>query len=948
MSNKDIGLLTTATSIETSIKNYNLNHDYIHFSSSVSLLGNGEAIISNYDLGCIVPAEGSNSSPIQDIIHLFDNNLHTEYTAKYNVGLRYSDLKWKEQEYLTANMNSLKMSPGLLITVVDAFYNLLDVHYFTKKRLANEVLYTNAYSDDLSSINSALNRYNDQHNLKQFFFVEWFGYFQTPDKGNYQFEIISNDGSIMWFDDNALVSFSLENATIHNVGLGNQTKKSNIINIVSNKLYPIRIQYGKLKSEPGNDAAFQFKIYKQREGGSFELIPTTKGYFKTVADQKNQPYEPFQMFYALKQNNGLPNNKSNHSKYNLYVTIIDSNTWNNYNTNNVLRLAKSNPSLTYNILWASTAIPATSTGTNNANKTTALLDKKGDIILLQNGNIVSNITSIPGLVECVDAKICDIQMTLGNDGNIIIQNRVDAKILWSLFASQNITPIKTPRDAVINLNWIATYIKYKEKGTDLSTISAGYNIDPSGNIPFLLSPNGKFKLMVEYGNIILKYTRQACRNHLRQTKYTVYNDLNDNNAYYLYGIRGDNKIDKTFYSNRSDNTLQYIPVSSTGILNWTNTYSSSPFKPAYSSIPSDLGERYIKKDALDNSGCMDLCNSMDNCSHYYSYTVGGDNTVNSNKFCLVNTDSKPPNMFSPDAGLNVKKSSLNIRNQMIKSTCIHSRFPVSVYPEGPVVSEGKLDAYSLYSGYSFLPSANQTPAQEGVCSEPIIVGQLKKLFGTESFEGHRRPRMGSVPNEVGYNRPRESKVTDLESVTPVGNQRSWLQLASLVKDSEGQNDYDSYNPTATVSTLPFLRTDAKTSGLEGFVPGYNRDVKCEQGSDMVQCKAGIENNIKVLSDYGVEYKKWNDDINTKDATLSSDITTLKANVDNVKDKKYEVIDDQGNLTYTDDFKKNASLKIHDVMINDNNEMLIQQNSLYIVGTITAATLLIAAIMIGKG
>ena len=892
MSGKDIGLLTTANSIETSIKNYNLNHDYIHFTVGDSLLGNGEAIISNYDLGCIVPAEGSNSSPIQDIIQLFDNNLHTEETAKYNVGLRYSDLKWKEQEYLTANMNSLKTSPGLLITVVDAFYNLLDVHYFTKKRLANEVLYTNAYSDDLSSINLALNKYNEQQNLKQFFFVEWFGYFQTPDKGNYQFEMNSNDGSIMWFDDNALVSFSLENATIHNVGLGNQTKKSNIINIVANKLYPIRIQYGKLKSEPGNDAAFQFKIYKQQEGGSFELIPTTKGFLKTVMDQKNQPYEPIQMFYALKQNDGVP------SKYKLYVTIIDSNTWNNYNTNNLLRLAKSNPSLTYNMLWASTAIPSTNTGINSANKTTMSLDKKGDIILLQNGNVVSNITNVPGLVECVDAKTCDIRMTLGNDGNIVIQNRVDAKILWNLFASQNITPITTPRDAVMNLNWIATYIKYKEKGTDLSTISAGYTIDPSGNIPFLLSPNGKFKLMVEYGNIILKYTREACRNRLNQTKYTLYNDLNDNNAYYLYGIRGDNKIDKTFYSNKSDSTLQYIPVSSTGILNWSNTYSSSPFKPEYSSIPSDLGGRYIKKDALDNSGCMNLCNSMDNCSHYYSYTVGGDNTVNSNKFCLVNTDSKPPNMFSPDAGLNVKNSSLNIRNQMIKSTCIHSRFPVSVYPEGPVVSEGKRDAYSLYSGYSFLPSANQTPAQEGVCSDPTIVGQLKKLFGTESFEGKK--------------------------------------------------DDGSYRQLATVSTLPFVRTDAKTSGLEGFVPGYNRDVKCGEGSDMVQCKAGIENNIKVLGDYGNQYKKWNDDIKTKDTTLSNDITTLKANVDNGKDKKYEVIDDQGNLTYTDDFKKNASLKIQDVMINDNNEMLIQQNSLYIVGTITAATLLIAAIMIGKG
>ena len=46
-------------------------------------------------------------------------------------------------------------------------------------------------------------------------------------------------------------------------------------------------------------------------------------------------------------------------------------------------------------------------------------------------------------------------------------------------------------------------------------------------------------------------------------------------------------------------------------------------------------------------------------------------------------------------------------------------------------------------------------------------------------EGHRRPRMGSVPNFVGYNCLRESKAADLESVPPAGNQLRWLQLRWL-------------------------------------------------------------------------------------------------------------------------------------------------------------------------
>lgn len=64
----------------------------------------------------------------------------------------------------------------------------------------------------------------------------------------------------------------------------------------------------------------------------------------------------------------------------------------------------------------------------------------------------------------------------------------------------------------------------------------------------------------------------------------------------------------------------------------------------------------------------------------------------------------------------------------------------------------------------------------------------------------------------------------------------------------------------------------------------------------------------------------------------------------VNSSKNDVIDNSGNLVGSND---NPSTNIKDVLLHDLNDSLVQQNLLYITGTITAATLIIAAIVISR-
>lgn len=85
-------------------------------------------------------------------------------------------------------------------------------------------------------------------------------------------------------------------------------------------------------------------------------------------------------------------------------------------------------------------------------------------------------------------------------------------------------------------------------------------------------------------------------------------------------------------------------------------------------------------------------------------------------------------------------------------------------------------------------------------------------------------------------------------------------------------------------------------------------------------------------------------INGKYNNIYSNLNTYgKLNINN---DKSDAIDNSGNLIYIYD-NNNPSPNTKDVLLQDNNDILVQQNIMYIIGMITTATLIVSAIIISR-
>jgi hypothetical protein len=112
-------------------------------------------------------------------------------------------------------------------------------------------------------------------------------------------------------------------------------------------------------------------------------------------------------------------------------------------------------------------------------------------------------------------------------------------------------------------------------------------------------------------------------------------------------------------------------------------------------------------------------------------------------------------------------------------------------------------------------------------------------------------------------------------------------------------------------------------------------------SDPKGCISNIENKkINPLIEMSGEYSKKIQQMKTNDIALSGNVTSFSNTYTDLSNNKLAQFSPQ--FTNFDN-----TMTIKDAMNNDLNEMLVQQNNMYIMGTIAAATLLVTAILIGK-
>ena len=107
------------------------------------------------------------------------------------------------------------------------------------------------------------------------FAIQWTGYFLCNETGTWTFSNSSDDNSYLWLGDTAKTgNFTKANSLIDNSGDHPVVTKTNTINLVTDTIYPIRIQYG--ESAGGNDLNVYFI---KPSGGTTKIYDGTGYYF---------------------------------------------------------------------------------------------------------------------------------------------------------------------------------------------------------------------------------------------------------------------------------------------------------------------------------------------------------------------------------------------------------------------------------------------------------------------------------------------------------------------------------------------------------------------------------------------------------------------------------------------------------------------------------------------
>lgn len=126
-----------------------------------------------------------------------------------------------------------------------------DTNWFTDARYSSSVMANTTTSG------SGLPVFDGSSDLGGRTSFSWTGYFIPDISGEWQFQIASDDASYMWLGNDAIVNYQSNpgSALISNGGIHAEKIVTGKINLVKNKIYPLRIQYG----NDTNAAVFKFR-----------------------------------------------------------------------------------------------------------------------------------------------------------------------------------------------------------------------------------------------------------------------------------------------------------------------------------------------------------------------------------------------------------------------------------------------------------------------------------------------------------------------------------------------------------------------------------------------------------------------------------------------------------------------------------------------------------------
>jgi hypothetical protein len=846
-------------------------------------------------------------------------------TGKYAVNMLYADLTWKQHTDFNENKNAYNITRGLLCKKVETNdkHFKYDVHFFTKYPESNTSLGINVNITQNVEIS---NLTMDLQNKNQHTSLEYFGYFKTPTTGIYNIKITTgnNDSALLWIGDDALVNYSTDNI------ISDNKNTTLVVKVVKDKYYPIRIQYGTNNKSPN----ILLEIVSDNNTTQNVIDPIDNYLFSI--NKSNVPYEPIQLCFSFIKTNDSDN------LFRLMVSKYDIN--NNVEYNNLIRNSISNPKILFRDIpiFPAGLISFQNTGNlllTNVNGNTVDLTKIPNYMSCQNGTDIPNTPRI---------QVNDESITANLTSNTTTDIDVNTGLPYKQFTYSGSNPHPSNRsNDIYSANYVIGNTAKTNTFSSIPEINVS-NLDKISQCSFTLTftndgdiqINNEKQIIWTFFNGITNKRNSNITSQFEQHATEIKAAMSSSNTvvvrdwyqeYYnsYMNVNGLGSVLRNTMKGGSNFTSDLI--SSNGKCKITKNQAGeyvfryaikTPDRNYATTDELNTGLVYLFSARMDMKvGKTFMANSIDNTIQYMPATTDGNNIIQYSNI-YTKYDGKypyPPNVL--ETGSNY------LHWQNVGTSCD--------------IMCNKTNGCTHYYSYKTTDGSTHCTINNDGTSARYFPEKPKDNISSANL--YIRDKM--IKSECNINKflPYDPKINSLIDSTAYDNYT--IKYSSYPTTQEGPCGDNTINSNIQ-SYLLNSNTQKEGFGTREKTWRESFTSACDSSNPNVDaCRTELINKITSLKDNEANtFDKHQEQINTNYNKLNQNVDYYKTLHPKVNGP-YDAIDDQGHLNYM--YNDKPSPHLEDIRLEDSRQQLIDENNLYIFGTIITASLLILILSISN-
>jgi hypothetical protein len=479
-------------------------------------------------------------------------------------------------------------------------------------------------------------------------------------------------------------------------------------------------------------------------------------------------------------------------------------------------------------------------------------------------------------------------------------SQVNPSFLRAYYKTLNSTAITDP-----NANKVLNTINVGDKILCLPDVLGKLN-DEDIYKYIRLTNDGKFLLFLDEGNLKILTNAHACS--LKNSENLIYT-TKASKSFYPYSVDIPGKTMNLSNTSYIMSNNQYFPITQDDM----ETYGSTNSYVKTSNIaPPGLTNNTIENDIQSNN-CNDICNSISNCNYYYSYR-----TDDGKNYCRLDKNNSVPVLSSIQPFSGVKSSDLYVKQTSINFNNVVDPMKKSIYNN---IRMQKLSDKSVLNKYTL----NQNLSFDKIYKDVTTYYTQAIYLVNQLLHGNM--------NNTSLNKKLNNLLEKIEKKESFMNMN--IEKFSNMSNNKREGfDNGSGVPKPTKYNPGILPENNAVTNM-GLVNStiYKKILPLEHKANI---HSRIENNI--TNQYNNINQKLNNINNLQQELLQDDMYDYSGNL--LQGNRY---DNSGNsMTFN---KKNPSLQ--DVIVEDSMNLMYRENTFYILATITASVLIIAAISVAR-